>query len=71
MERTIYRKKEHLPGDPDSGEPGSVSGRGTRSHKPQLGVDRLQLKISCARTKTQCSQINKEIFFKKTLYRTE
>jgi len=66
MER-YRKKKKHLPGDPNSGEPGSVPGQGTRSHMPQPGVHRPKLKILCARTKTQCSQTNKEIFFKNHL----
>ena len=36
--KDIEKKETHLPGDPNSGEPGSVPGRGTRSHRPQPGV---------------------------------
>ena len=36
---------------PSAGDPDSVSGQGTRSHMPQL-------RILCAPTKTQCSQVN-------------
>ena len=39
---------------------GLIPGQGTRSHMPQL-----RLKILRASTKTQCSQINERIFFKK------
>ena len=65
--KDIEKKETHLPGDPNSGEPGSVPGRGTRSHRPQPGVHRPQLKMLCTRTKTQCSQTNEEIFFKNYL----
>ena len=37
---------------PNVGGPGSIPGRGTRAHMPQL-------KLLCATTKTPCSQINK------------
>ena len=38
---------------------GLIPGQGTRSHMPQVSVQRLQLKISYATTKkTECSQIN-------------
>ena len=49
---------------------GSIPGQGTRSHRPQLRVYMLQLKIlhaqgklkiQCAATKTWCRQINKII----------
>ena len=42
----------------NAGGPGSISGRGTRSHMPQLIVHMLQLKIQSAATKT--NQINKQ-----------
>ena len=45
---------------------GSIPGQGTRSHMPQLRVYMLQLKIQRTATKTQCRQINKHIFKKKT-----
>ena len=41
---------------PNAGGPGSIPGRGTRSHM-------LQLKILHAATKTWHSQVNKYIFF--------
>ena len=43
---------------PNVAGPGSISGQGTRSHRPQLRVCKLQLKIPHA-AKTQCSHINK------------
>ena len=43
---------------PNAGDLGSISGRGTRSHMPQLRVHMLQLKIQSAATKT--NQINKQ-----------
>ena len=52
---------------PNAGSPGSIPGLGTRSHMLQLRVLILQLrfhmqqqklKISCAPTKTWCSQIS-------------
>ena len=45
---------------------GSISVQGTRSHMPQIRVCILQLKILCATTKTQCSQINK---YSKIIYK--
>ena len=39
---------------------GSIPGQGSRSHMPQPGVCKLQLKILRAGTKTQCSQIKKK-----------
>ena len=45
---------------PNAGGPGSIPGQGTRSHMLQLQVHVPQLKILCAATKTQRSQI---IFF--------
>ena len=44
---------------PKAGIPGSIPGRGTRSHMPQL-----RLKILCAATKTWHSQIKKEVLEK-------
>ena len=44
--------------------PGSIPGQGTRSHMLQLKIlhmPKRRLKILCAATKTQCSQINKYI----------
>ena len=45
-----------FPGAPNTGGQGSIPGQGTRSHMPQLRVHMLQLKVSYAFTKTQCSQ---------------
>ena len=42
----------------NTGEPGSIPGQGTRSHRLQLRLCRPQLKILQATTKTQHSQIN-------------
>ena len=52
---------------PNAGGQGSILGKGTRSHMPQLRVHMLQLKIPHATIKTQRSQINtvKQIFVKK------
>ena len=44
---------------PNAGSPGSIPGQGTRSRIPQLRACMLQLKILCAASKTQHSQINK------------
>ena len=46
---------------PSAGGPGSICGRGTRSHMLQLRVLIPQLKIPYATTKTYLSQVN--IFF--------
>ena len=51
---------------PDAKGQGSVSVQGTRSHMPQIRVCILKLKILCATTKTQCSQINK---YSKIIYK--
>ena len=48
---------------PNAGALGSILGQGTRSHMPQVTVYMPWLKIPCATTKSQCSQINKNIFF--------
>ena len=47
--------------DPNAGGHGSIPGQGTGSHKPQLRVGMLQLKISHATTMIQWSQINKNL----------
>ena len=44
---------------PNAGGPGLIPGQEIRSRLPQLRVHMLQLKIPCAATKTQHSQINK------------
>ena len=46
---------------PNAGDPGLISGWGTRSHMLQLRVHKPQLKILSATTKTPHSQIKKEI----------
>ena len=48
----------------NTGGPGSIPGWGTRSHMPQLRVHMPQLNVLHAATKTQCSQINKLLYFK-------
>ena len=47
---------------PNAGGPGSIPGRGTRSHMPQLGVRKSWLKILHATTNTQHRQINTFLF---------
>ena len=47
---------------PNAGDPGSIPGKGTGSHMPQLTVCMPQPKILRAAAKTQQSQINKSIF---------
>ena len=53
-----------------AGGPGLIPGQGARSHVLQLRVHMLQLKDptcgneDCVATKTQLSQINKQIFLK-------
>ena len=44
---------------PNAGGQGLIPGQGTRPHMPQLRVHMLQLKIPCAATKIQHSQISK------------
>ena len=44
---------------PNAGGSSLIPGQGTRPHMPQLRVRMLQLKIPCATTKIQHSQINK------------
>ena len=41
---------------PNAGDQGLIPGQGTKFHRQQLRVQILQLKISYATTKTQCSQ---------------
>ena len=53
------------PHAPNTGDPGSIPGQGTRSHMLQLRVPMLQLKILGAATKTKHSQINKNKYLKK------
>ena len=50
---------------PSAGDPGSVSGQETRSHRPQLTVHVLPLKIPCATINAWYNQIN--IFLKDVL----
>ena len=45
--------------DHNVGGPGLIPGQGTRSYMLQLRVRMPQLKVSCAATKTQCHQMNK------------
>ena len=52
---------------PNAGGPGSIPGQGTRSHRLQLRVCMLQLKITHAATKTWHSQINKQVLFQERL----
>ena len=52
---------------PKAGGPSSNPGQGTRSHMSWLRVHMLQLKILCATTKTQLSQINRNKYFFKRL----
>ena len=44
---------------PNTGGLGSIPGQGTRSHRLQLKIPHATIKILCAATKTQHSEINK------------
>ena len=70
-----HLKSRDSPGDPVAktprcsqcrGGPGSIPGQGTGSHMPELRAHVPQLKILHATTKTQCSQINKNFFLRKS-----
>ena len=43
---------------PNAGGPGSIPGRGTKSHVLRVKIPQRKLKIPRATAKTQCSQIN-------------
>ena len=49
---------------PNTGGLGSIPSQGTRFHMLQLKILHVAKKILHAATKTHCSQLNKQIFFK-------
>ena len=72
METFKLESKRDFSGDPVAKtlctrDLGSIPGQGTRSHRLQLRVCMLQLKITHAATKTWHSQINKQVLFQERL----